>query len=301
MFKHEKSNLKNQILKIYSLLIITVTINSTYAISNPLPKGEKYNVLKEKFKDVVVYFKEVKKVKGFLRTPPKILKYQQCTAKFIAPRALLTAAHCLDRTKHVYYSENVIQISLHSLDINLPIYATVVFHPSAGQGKPDPYDLAILILPEEDAFRGNIHALSKRKNEKVTLVGFGLNSMIFKGVPKEEDFFLNFGTNIYKIYEWESFWTNFYEFRAAMLSTWLEKENMIHIVGAFDNTNPIFPPGEHSCPCNGDSGGPLFNSNHELVGVAGANTNILDIGISYYVDLLEEKNKAFIKQVLNQL
>jgi len=59
----------------------------------------------------------------------------------------------------------------------------------------------------------------------------------------------------------------------------------------------IFGPYNRAASCFGDSGGPLFNDKEEVIGITHAGSQTTKEQLSYYVNLGEEKNLLFLKDL----
>jgi S1-C subfamily serine protease len=191
----------------------------------------------------------------------------RCTATFIRPNTLLTAAHCVEN------NERPILVPDLSIASN-----TVVVHPDykGGPAMP-PHDLAFIFFPDDVGDQTLSFKLEPAaEGDPVQLIGFGDNQY-FEGTDSSGSGIKRIGNNqIDKI-----------------------EDGAIALLGqtGANATDATSPDGTRSALGSGDSGGPLLSKKGEVIGIAAfvKRESANDVR-SYYTSLASET--AFIESTL---
>lgn len=196
-----------------------------------------------------------------------------CTGTFIADDVLLTAAHCVNsiETRTIIEYQPVVIPSLNAVSVK------VVAHPR--YNNTPKMDLALAFFP-----KGTAPAISKiaqiipKAGDAISVVGFGDNhyddansaNTVGAGIKR-------LGKNTIKNLQDGS----------------IELEGAAHRAPSGNA-----PTGEKSSVAHGDSGGPMFNANGDVIGVAseaGRQQGAAGV-MSFHTDLTSSSSVAFLKE-----
>ena len=225
-----------------------------------------------------------------------------CTGGFITDRLLLTAAHCILQFREFMLQSNAVGIKVVS---NAPAFRDTAFlskefvlHPDYQRLNPTlqahnldeiaAYDLGFIIFPPGSAPPSMIMPIAReapRVGDEVQLVGWGRdimrNGTIIFGKR-------HYGRN--KIFQIDA-----------------QKKDVIMLKGVYASDG-LGDDNNHASINVGDSGGPLFNSRNEAIGVVSyveepmvenRNTGTPeDHTKSFYVNLSQQISKAYIEGVI---
>lgn len=212
-------------------------------------------------------------------TPEKI-----CTGVIISPRTVLAAAHCIKKlpqsSPNGSYHFVSVEAGATRTRVGINSAFAVTYKEPLGVTKiPENHialDLAVLDFGQ-NAFQlaayPKIASRPPAPGESLTLVGFGATSFT---EGKGTTGVLNKGKNVLKVYDEEDGY--------IMLSSYLDAQGN--------------PEGALAAP--GDSGGPLFDSRGDLIGIGSA----LDLGTSgatnFFVDLTSFESKTLLGRYLQE-
>mgnify|MGYP000550068276 CR=1 FL=1 len=192
----------------------------------------------------------------------KVLSNVACTGAFVSPRAVLTAAHCLQQGGPYH---------IRSHGINLTTTKAYAMAQTAQSGKND---LGILVMdppiaPEKVVPIGRL----PKVGETLNLIGYGCNNTETRGGAGIK----RMGTNVLvRIRDY------------LELSTPLPKSK--NIIG----------PKNRAGSCFGDSGSPLLKRTGDIYNVVGVDHGALiydEEQLSVFVNLYDSDNRNFIESV----
>lgn len=195
-----------------------------------------------------------------------------CTGTVISPKAVLTAAHCAKN------------LGVYQIITSFGLFKASTIE-KLGQGVlDDPNDIAVLIADDNfaSAEKGQIHSIGEAvvSGDTIQIVGYGCNDLSAKtGSGKKRT-----GTNyVYTI-------SDYIELRTPEGTTAVREVAARGILG----------PENRAGSCFGDSGGPMFQSQHgrlALVGATHAGGSNGESITSQYVNLNRSDNMDFLHRV----
>lgn len=179
-----------------------------------------------------------------------------CTATVIAPRALLTAAHCVLNSKGIQVRYEAAPDRIHSAKS---------YHAHSGYSLKKSPDLAVIIMKEDAPQAVQIAELATLETQPLkeaqTLVsyGFGINQVV------KNEYFFGMFSSTNKIRDQKLRYATFKVIAARDTNT----------IKAEDYTSDvIFTQAEQKSLCQGDSGGPTFIARKDKAIVIGVNSFI---------------------------
>lgn len=200
-----------------------------------------------------------------------------CTGTVVRDDLVLTAAHCLENTKYTYLVVNA------AVNKNIKPVKSIdrIIFPGYKPGDGPESDIAFVVVPKGSMSGhviGRIAQKSVSIGERVTLVGYGHTRSGQQ--DSNEDLKRFVGSNVVGKIESRSPYT-------------------------ITLTSNVVGP-TTSGTAGGDSGGPLFNSNGEIVGVTKGSSAVANDVISqetpafsFYVNVADPGIASFISVVMN--
>ena len=208
-----------------------------------------------------------------------------CTGTFIDAETVITAAHCTMGGKVVNKSTGEVEGSIAIIEMgdkakketkviaeSVAVYRNPVWDDEFKKTQVNKYDLAILKFPKgtAKATRG-LSPNGAVRGDNITIIGYGLNF-----VPERN-----------KKPETESIGTK----RLGMNTVALIRDGFINFSGQVKTTTG---DGTNANAAPGDSGGPMFNEEGELVGITSGGGRLFGRGISLYIDLRSDVSQDFL-------
>lgn len=208
-----------------------------------------------------------------------------CTGTFVSDFQVLTAAHCVEGVKSIHIIEKQDWRALFSMKVIAEAERWAA-HPLYSIKTKGRYDLAVVEFPKATA--PAIMALKDvrpKLGETVTIVGFGNNDIASKIVNGD----LEQSGSTHK--------------RKGQNRIGALEEGQVIFTGSLSERHAQrqgYGPGQKVGLGSGDSGGPMFNEQGELVGIAsGVDVNTNEAGdiltyFSRFCDLSSESSRQFL-------
>lgn len=211
-----------------------------------------------------------------------------CTGVFVNDYQLITAAHCLLHQSQV----RIVEQRFLSTLLGYKTVATserLIVHPGYGGRADNNKDLGIVQFPR--ATSSAAAKLSQRRptvGDPISFVGYGNNvidrQMMFGEIRQSGADIKRLGRN--RIQKIEN---GVLVFQGVLAATEAEAAGI--------------PPGEQAGFGGGDSGGPVFNARHELIGITSAGSpkssdlEVITAMDNLAVDLTSESSREFLRKI----
>ncbi len=190
----------------------------------------------------------------------------KCSAVFVSPNTMLTAAHCTEISGHLSKKikiETGQAVGTESLKI--------LRHPNYRWNTID-HDVAVVIFPERTA-NDFMYVADKApvKNDRVMIVGYGRTEFDRPAVENKKR------------------------------KGWNTIERIDSRLTFFSKPDSRNLPGEDACSASGDSGGPML-VNEEIVGLSSTISRSRSSGVitGNYANLFFTKHMSFLKNAITQ-